>query len=190
LGGRLNGPVDNLVSSCMSCHGRASYPNQPLIPRNATPANYSTANLATFFANIAPGAGSLSTPGGPGIYLDYSLQLASGLDAYCGAHDCSAINLSPGVPEPTAAPAESADPTAATTATAEPTLPPEQAAAIPAISREGSVELASQALAQPAPQGLPNTGDPARIEVPIILALAGLAALILAVGVAVSVMRR
>src|SRR5215211_2386733 len=75
--GRLNGPVDNPRSSCLSCHSTAqiasdlSRPNVSGIP----PANASDAVLARYFRNIAAtdpfSAGQLA--------LDYSLQLQNGI---------------------------------------------------------------------------------------------------------------
>lgn len=71
LGGRLNGPVDNPISACLSCHGRARHPEQAVVP-NATVGNYTAAQFNTYFKNVPAG-----TAGGA---LDYSLQLAEGLD--------------------------------------------------------------------------------------------------------------
>lgn len=74
---RLNGPVDNPRSSCLSCHSTAqiqtdlSRPTRAAIP----PANASAATLRQYFRNIKSGvpfdAGALS--------LDYSLQLQNGI---------------------------------------------------------------------------------------------------------------
>lgn len=68
---RLNGPVDNKASSCMSCHGTAQLPVQPLIP----PAEANGEQRMRWFRNVRAGepfdAHSLS--------LDYSLQLTSGI---------------------------------------------------------------------------------------------------------------
>jgi hypothetical protein len=66
--GRLNGPVDNKISSCLSCHSVAEVPSGTMVP----PAG---ANPARWFRNIPAGtpfdAGRTST--------DYSLQLAVGI---------------------------------------------------------------------------------------------------------------
>jgi hypothetical protein len=71
--GRLNGPVDNPISSCLSCHSTAQWPAvAPAIPTNAQPGSPGWLN---WFRNIGPGqafsAGSKS--------LDYSMQLAVGI---------------------------------------------------------------------------------------------------------------
>jgi len=74
---RLNGPVDNPRSSCLSCHSTAGVPESltrgsvPQIP----PANASQADLRRYFRNLKAGtrfaSGFLS--------LDYSLQLQMGI---------------------------------------------------------------------------------------------------------------
>jgi hypothetical protein len=66
--GRLNGPVDNKVSSCLSCHSAAEYTSGVLIPpKNMDP--------APWFRNIPSG-----TPFDANRQaLDYSLQLSVGL---------------------------------------------------------------------------------------------------------------
>jgi hypothetical protein len=82
LGGRVNGPVDNPISSCLSCHSMAAVPSLPLIPSGQiTPANYPMGQFATFFANI--GHGPLPTTSG--TRLDYSLQLAAGIRNFYSA---------------------------------------------------------------------------------------------------------
>ena len=75
--GRLNGPVDNPVSSCLSCHSTAqvsldlSKPTRSGVP----PANPSNSDLKLYFRNIKSG-----TPFDPGYTpLDYSLQLQVGI---------------------------------------------------------------------------------------------------------------
>ena len=70
--GRLNGPVDNPVSSCLSCHSTA----QDQYVHNIVPnANMTEAERMNFFRNIRSGSpfetGQTS--------LDYSLQLAIGI---------------------------------------------------------------------------------------------------------------
>jgi hypothetical protein len=81
---RLNGPVDNPRSSCLSCHSTAqintdlSRQSRDSIP----PANASLQTLRLYFRNIKSGvpfdAGSLS--------LDYSLQLQNGLANWAQAN--------------------------------------------------------------------------------------------------------
>jgi hypothetical protein len=62
--GRLNGPVDNPASSCMSCHMTAQDPPGQMFPPS--------------FANLP--AGTPFTPGANS--LDYSLQLAAGIQNF------------------------------------------------------------------------------------------------------------
>lgn len=97
--GRLNGPADNIASSCMSCHMTASVPDEHLVTppiiaqfgglpaQCATPANL--ASDAAYFANTAcatPFDGGSVVPGPhyasgrtQWISLDYSLQLSISL---------------------------------------------------------------------------------------------------------------
>jgi hypothetical protein len=66
--GRLNGPVDNAVSSCMSCHSTAELPQGTMVPPKG-------ADPAPWFRNIESGV-----PFDAGHKpLDYSLQLEVGL---------------------------------------------------------------------------------------------------------------
>lgn len=70
--GRANGPVDNPVSSCISCHGTAQIPAvSPMIP----PAGLTDTQKLRWFRNTKVGesfdAGSIS--------LDFSLQLGVGI---------------------------------------------------------------------------------------------------------------
>jgi hypothetical protein len=74
--GRLNGPIDNPKSSCLSCHSTAEIPKDlssqstPGIPPNTTPAV-----LARYFRNIRA-----QTPFTAGAFsVDYSLQLQNGI---------------------------------------------------------------------------------------------------------------
>jgi hypothetical protein len=74
---RLNGPVDNPASSCLSCHSTAAVslnPPRPTIP-GVPPNNPTHQQLATYFRNIKSG-----TPFSPGYTsLDDSLQLQVGI---------------------------------------------------------------------------------------------------------------
>jgi hypothetical protein len=73
--GRLNGPVDNPVSSCLSCHGLAQYPAKPVVP---SACDGSTASLA-FFENL-----NTASPRDPNVmWMDYSLQLSQGFVNFC-----------------------------------------------------------------------------------------------------------
>jgi hypothetical protein len=69
---RLNGPVDNKISSCLSCHSTAQLPAITL--NNALPSGTEAQRLH-WFRNIK--SGKPFNPGGQS--LDYSLQLAVGL---------------------------------------------------------------------------------------------------------------
>lgn len=66
--GRLNGPIDNQVSSCLSCHATAEVPEGIMTPPSGQ-------NPARWFQNISSGnpfdIGSVAT--------DYSLQLSVGI---------------------------------------------------------------------------------------------------------------
>lgn len=66
--GRLNGPVDNPNSSCLSCHATAGWPVVSLIPPN----NATDQERLQWFRNVM--AGSSFDPSQ--VSLDYSLQLA------------------------------------------------------------------------------------------------------------------
>src|SRR3989442_10815858 len=77
--GRLNGPVDNPKSSCLSCHSTAEYQAvSPVIP----PTSATTTETMRWFRNIKAG-----TPFDVGQKsLDYSLQLALGIQRFHLAH--------------------------------------------------------------------------------------------------------
>ena len=72
--GRLNGPVDNPMSSCLSCHSAAQLPAARMLP----PANSTESQRLKWFRNIK--AGSPFDPGAQS--LDYSLQLSVGIQNY------------------------------------------------------------------------------------------------------------
>jgi hypothetical protein len=73
--GRLNGPVDNQKSACMSCHSTAQWPAAPMLPGEHD-------DRMKWFRNLRgdqpflPGA----TP------LDFSLQIALSLQNFCAAN--------------------------------------------------------------------------------------------------------
>ncbi|WP_143206233.1 hypothetical protein [Singulisphaera sp. GP187] len=101
LGGRLNGPVDNPASSCISCHGRAGTlgDNLPLnldsgYPIPTVAGSEAASNLGkkevqiaefdAFFRPIRPGSHFEKFKGPDGkdrqfVTVDYSLQLAQGI---------------------------------------------------------------------------------------------------------------
>ncbi|HEX7182510.1 MAG TPA: hypothetical protein VF756_11750 [Thermoanaerobaculia bacterium] len=74
-GGRLNGPADNPIASCLSCHATAEFPQRsPMAPP-----------IDRWFRNIKAGVpfdlGAAS--------LDYSLQLAQSVLSFCGQESLS-----------------------------------------------------------------------------------------------------
>lgn len=89
LGSRLDGPVDNPISSCISCHGRSGtslsdtvdgrgYPRSMANFRN-TRADFPQADFDTYFAEVPHGAYRVQDAGREYMTLDYSLQLAVGI---------------------------------------------------------------------------------------------------------------
>lgn len=79
--GRLNGPVDNLVSSCMSCHSTAQYPGKSKL----TPNINDPLSVAKYFRNIS--CGDLFDTIPRALSLDYSLQLSGGIAALVQARE-------------------------------------------------------------------------------------------------------
>lgn len=75
--GRLNGPVDNPTSSCLSCHATAQWPvAAPLVPpRSVLP---DSSEWMKWFKNVK--SGDPFTEGA--VSLDYSLQLAVGIQNF------------------------------------------------------------------------------------------------------------
>ncbi|MBK1896722.1 hypothetical protein [Chryseobacterium paridis] len=88
LGGRLNGPIDNSISSCISCHGNAAVSSKgvtlPLGDFKATTTrlNYSPESFRQFFSDIAPGANTMRYKGEEYVTTDYSLQVSTGIRNY------------------------------------------------------------------------------------------------------------
>ena len=75
--GRLNGPIDNPRSSCLSCHSTAEVPRDlsGQTTQGIPPANASAATIRRYFRNIRA-----QTPFTAGeLSLDYSLQLQNGI---------------------------------------------------------------------------------------------------------------
>lgn len=93
--GRLNGPADNMRSSCLSCHALAQWPRNPtlsIVPTypvgpNGPQPPLSEAdiekNVSDYFRNTR--GGDLVDPTFPARPLDYSLQLEAGLTRMCQA---------------------------------------------------------------------------------------------------------
>lgn len=80
--GRLNGPVDNRNSSCLSCHATASWPQFDRVP----PEDLDSEQKKHWFENYK--ATEARTPFWKGTEtLDYSLQLSSGIRNFYQARD-------------------------------------------------------------------------------------------------------
>ncbi|MGH8080058.1 MAG: hypothetical protein ACREP7_05745, partial [Lysobacter sp.] len=93
LGGRLNGPIDSPVSSCISCHGRAGNYAGPIASKIGQPMNmaffgaakpsvYPMAKFDEFFKPIRGGAHLETQDGDSYMTTDYSLQLSAGIRNY------------------------------------------------------------------------------------------------------------
>jgi hypothetical protein len=86
LGGRLNGPVDNPSSSCISCHARAAVTAEgepfAVMPRGAKRETYTGTDFKKFFSPVKSGSYTLESEGKKYTTTDYSLQLAFGIRAY------------------------------------------------------------------------------------------------------------
>jgi hypothetical protein len=84
---RLNGPVDNLKSSCLSCHALAevSGGDKPFVAIKYDKSLYNQCecldNVKFWFKNLRPGE-ALSKEKGA-VSLHYSLQLSDGIERYC-----------------------------------------------------------------------------------------------------------
>lgn len=88
LGGRLNGPIDNQVSSCISCHGNAAVSNKgftlPLgdFKTSTTRLNYSLESFKQFFMDVPSGAHVIKFKDEDYVTTDYSLQISMGVRNY------------------------------------------------------------------------------------------------------------
>jgi hypothetical protein len=81
--GRLNGPVDNPESSCLSCHATSSWPQFERVP----PSDLRVKEKMHWFRNIKV-TDNDRQPFWPGtLTLDYSLQLSAGIRNFYQAHD-------------------------------------------------------------------------------------------------------
>ena len=82
--GRLNGPIDNPASSCLSCHSTAEVPSGTMVPPTGV-------NPAFWFQNIKSG-----TPFDSGRQsTDYSLQLSVGIANFTVNHGSSVATVTP-----------------------------------------------------------------------------------------------
>jgi hypothetical protein len=75
--GRLNGPVDNRVSSCLSCHSTAQVPQGSAM---TPPGNAAESERLNWFRNIK--ASTAFDPSGQFEPVDYSLQLSAGIQRF------------------------------------------------------------------------------------------------------------
>jgi hypothetical protein len=99
--GRLNGPADNLRSSCMSCHALAQWPRSRVLSIVPSSTKYSLANLSDksvrddlrtkYLTNVVGGTLTIPAEVNPGtdwggaVALDYSLQLEAAFTRLCRA---------------------------------------------------------------------------------------------------------
>ena len=91
--GRVNGPADNLRSSCLSCHSLAQWRRHPglrllptysLNPPNGPPDADKITDIRTkYFRNVK--GGTLVDPNVSALALDYSLQLEAAFTRMCAA---------------------------------------------------------------------------------------------------------
>ena len=88
LGGRLNGPVDNVLSSCISCHGQAAVTDQGLtlplgnFENGTNRLNYPITSFNQFFTNVPSGSNNRTFNGQNYLSTDYSLQISAGIRNY------------------------------------------------------------------------------------------------------------
>jgi len=106
--GRLNGPADNLRSSCLSCHGLAQWRRDKtfgLLPGRKK--SYSAAEVKTIVANYFQNVrgGELAHPARDTVSLDYSLQLEAAFKRMC--HACEFGNMTGPTPKVCQVPNES-----------------------------------------------------------------------------------
>jgi hypothetical protein len=83
LGGRLNGPIDNPTSSCISCHSKSAVTDlgrpAPMANFRLTRGTFTEAEFKKYFSTINGGPGPLQISNTTYNKLDYSLQLAAGI---------------------------------------------------------------------------------------------------------------
>ncbi len=92
MGGRMNGPVDNPVSSCNSCHARAavtddghtaSIANFKHAPKvYGDPSSYTPEDFNTYFSNVKCGVWPLEDEGTTYTMTDFSFQITNGIRNY------------------------------------------------------------------------------------------------------------
>jgi hypothetical protein len=92
--GRLNGPVDNPLSSCLSCHSTAQIPMiSPMTPPSSATETQRLRWFRDVKAGVAFDAGAPEQPAS----LDYSLQLAFGIQNHAEALQVVALNQPAGM---------------------------------------------------------------------------------------------
>ncbi len=81
MGGRMNGPVDNPISSCISCHGRAALTKEgvPASIANFSKPKYTEQDFKEYFTTIPCGVHPIVQNGITFYTTDYSFQLANGI---------------------------------------------------------------------------------------------------------------
>ena len=103
--GRLNGPVDNPISSCMSCHLTAQFPSYAMLSPafQANPpkrgSNYwmkwfQDIDCATPFGNYLAPNGAKETGINP-LSTDFSLQLSISITNFCDANPTAPVCVQP-----------------------------------------------------------------------------------------------
>jgi hypothetical protein len=104
--GRLNGPVDNPISACMSCHGTAQYPVDAALGPFSSACNTDEKRLR-WFRNLPAGTpfgvvdGSTCEPGAadpPPAGLDFSLQIQVSVQSILQFGDTNPCIEAPPVP--------------------------------------------------------------------------------------------
>ncbi len=85
--GRANGPIDNIISSCLSCHGSAQFPRSAKYSnfwdKRKYPNMTDDERRKIWFKAVKPGELFDSSQSGS-IPLDYSLQLQTAMEHFCG----------------------------------------------------------------------------------------------------------
>jgi hypothetical protein len=85
--GRVNGPVDNPISSCLSCHSTSQY---KALTGPVPNGQISLADTMRWFRNV-----KATTPFDAGqVSLGYSLQLATGIQRFLQAHPTAHVTAS------------------------------------------------------------------------------------------------
>jgi hypothetical protein len=85
LGGRLNGPVDNPGSSCISCHGRAANNLNGVMASFGKMGDlkaFSDTDFNEYFRTLPAGTGKMIQQGVAFTQTDYSMQVAVGIRNY------------------------------------------------------------------------------------------------------------